>query len=141
MSMPAISILQPWAWLILHAGKDIENRTWHTKFRGRILVHAGKTLPKRDYAEDREYYAESDPPILLPAYDDMPRGGIVGAVDIVDCVREHPSRWKMPDTWGFILANPKACEFIQYRGQLGIFPVDADALHGLTLSRSAPHDL
>lgn len=26
----ALSIRQPWAWAILHAGKDIENRDWHT---------------------------------------------------------------------------------------------------------------
>ena len=38
--MIAISIRQPWASLILKCGKDIENRSWPTKFRGRILVHA-----------------------------------------------------------------------------------------------------
>ena len=38
--MKALSIRQPWAWLILHGGKDIENRTWATKLRGRVLIHA-----------------------------------------------------------------------------------------------------
>ena len=28
--MKALSIRQPWAWAILHAGKDIENRDWRT---------------------------------------------------------------------------------------------------------------
>ena len=39
--MPALSIRQPWAWAILHAGKDIENRSWRTAFRGEVLIHAG----------------------------------------------------------------------------------------------------
>lgn len=38
--MKALSIRQPWAWLILHGGKDIENRSWNTNFRGRFLIHA-----------------------------------------------------------------------------------------------------
>ena len=34
--MKALSIRQPWAWAIINAGKDIENRQWPTKFRGSI---------------------------------------------------------------------------------------------------------
>lgn len=40
--MLALSIRQPWASLILKAGKDIENRCWQTKVRGRVLIHAAK---------------------------------------------------------------------------------------------------
>lgn len=42
-SLPALSLRQPWAWAILHAGKTIENRTWATRYRGRIRIHAAKT--------------------------------------------------------------------------------------------------
>lgn len=45
--MLALSIRQPWAWLIINGGKDIENRDWPTKFRSRILVHAGKGASAR----------------------------------------------------------------------------------------------
>ena len=38
--MKAITIKQPWASLIVHGIKDIENRSWSTKFRGRVLIHA-----------------------------------------------------------------------------------------------------
>lgn len=38
--MKALSIKQPWASLIAQGIKDIENRTWKTKFRGRIFIHA-----------------------------------------------------------------------------------------------------
>lgn len=45
----ALSIRQPWAWLIIHGGKDIENRTWPTRFRGRVAVHAGKGMTRDEY--------------------------------------------------------------------------------------------
>ncbi|HDU8694716.1 TPA: ASCH domain-containing protein, partial [Morganella morganii subsp. morganii] len=40
--MKAISIRQPWAWLIVNGHKDIENRSWRTKYRGQVLVHASQ---------------------------------------------------------------------------------------------------
>lgn len=42
--MKAISIQQPWAWAILHAGKDVENRTWRTTYRGPVAIHASKAV-------------------------------------------------------------------------------------------------
>ena len=44
--MKAITIKQPWASLIVAGIKDIENRTWKTSFRGRVLIHAAKTPVK-----------------------------------------------------------------------------------------------
>lgn len=38
--MKTITVKQPWASLIVEGIKDIENRTWKTNFRGRVLVHA-----------------------------------------------------------------------------------------------------
>jgi hypothetical protein len=123
--MKCLSILQPYAWLIVNGHKDIENRGWYTPYRGPFLVHAGKKYgPRihREYAEDmRECYG-----ITLPTLDVMMAmtGGIVGAADITDCVKAHPSRWKMMDTWGFVLANQKTLPFTPLRGQLGFFDVN-----------------
>jgi hypothetical protein len=39
-AVKALSIRQPWVWAIVHAGKDIENRTWWTPYRGPVLIHA-----------------------------------------------------------------------------------------------------
>lgn len=122
--MKALSILQPYAWLIVSGHKDVENREWYTRLRGRILVHVGLKYPMRDhqlYAQDLEQTYG----IELPAYSSMPRGGICGEVEIVDCVRAHPSKWKSPGSWGFVLANARPLEFRPYRGTLGFFDVDA----------------
>jgi hypothetical protein len=45
----AISIRQPWAWLIVNGFKDVENRSWKTKYRGPVLVHAGRKIEKYAY--------------------------------------------------------------------------------------------
>ena len=47
--MKALSIRQPWAWLIVNGHKDIENRQWRTHFRGKIYVHAAKGMTRGDY--------------------------------------------------------------------------------------------
>ena len=53
--MKALSIRQPWAWLILHGGKDIENRDWATRFRGRVLIHASKGVTQDEWSDAWEF--------------------------------------------------------------------------------------
>lgn len=52
--MRAISIRQPWAWLLVHADeypdpKRVENRTWATNVRGTVLIHLGRRFDRRGY--------------------------------------------------------------------------------------------
>ncbi|MFI8992155.1 ASCH domain-containing protein [Streptomyces antimycoticus] len=44
--MRALTIRQPWAALIAHADKRIENRVWPTSYRGPLLIHAGKSIDR-----------------------------------------------------------------------------------------------
>ena len=119
--MKALSIQQPWAWLIVNGLKDIENRTWRSTFRGRVLVHAGKAID----ADAWEYFQNSwrFADILLPQLDLIERGGIVGEVDIIDCVDAFTSRW-FGGPHGFVLANGKPLPFRPLRGKLGFFEVE-----------------
>lgn len=79
--IPALSIRQPWAWLIVNGHKDIENRDWPTNFRGRLLVHAGLTMTRAYYDQ---VVQELDGMGLLPAYDDFQRGSLVGWTHVTD---------------------------------------------------------
>lgn len=45
--MKAITIKQPWATLIAEGYKEYEFRTWKIKYRGDILIHAGKGIDKK----------------------------------------------------------------------------------------------
>lgn len=120
--MKALSIRQPWAWLILNAGKDIENRSWPTRYRGRVLVHAGKQFDLDGYLW---VMANTEIGLDMPSIYSFETagdflGGIVGAVEIVDCVQASTSPW-FNGPHGFVLANPQPLPFQPCRGALGFF--------------------
>lgn len=124
--MKALSIRQPWAWLIINAGKDIENRSWPTRFRGRFLVHAAKGMTRAEYDDTAEWVALTRN-IALPPMAELLRGGIVGAAELVDCVDDHLSPWYMGQK-AFVLRDANPLPFVPYKGQLGFFEVDPQAL-------------
>ena len=118
--MKVLSIRQPWAWLILNAGKDIENRTWPTRFRGRVLIHAGKAMTKTEHTIAAYTLDSIIPSHYMPRRHELERGGIVGEVEIVDCVTQSNSPWYSGE-YGFVLRNPKPLEFRPCKGALGFF--------------------
>lgn len=121
--MIALSIRQPWAWLILNGAKDIENRDWKTNFRGRVLLHVGKVMTRSEYEDGLNHFRfYGDPHIDLPPMDQLVRGGFVGAVDIVDCVEHSESPWFF-GPFGFVLRNPTPMPFMPWKGKLGFFNV------------------
>lgn len=123
--MKALSIRQPWAWLIIHGGKDIENRSWHTKFRGRFLVHASKGMSRGEYDEALDLVQDVGPMETyhrFPSFEALPRGGIIGSVELVDSVDHSDSPWYMGQK-GFLLRDPKQLPFIPLKGQLQFFDV------------------
>jgi len=122
--MKALSIRQPWAWLIIHAGKDIENRTWSTNFRGWFLVHASKGMTHDEY-EDVAYFLEEDIPdhrIILPPFEKLERGGIVGMAKLGNCVTGSDSPW-FAGPYGFALDEVRELPFRECKGALGFFDV------------------
>jgi ASCH domain len=121
--MKALSIRQPWAWLILHAGKDIENRNWQPRnpglrFRGTCLIHAGIAL--QPISDELRVWVKQSSGVDLPRSDELPRGGIVGQVDVIDVVRASSSPW-FEGPCGLVLANPKPLPFAPSQGKLGFF--------------------
>lgn len=137
----ALSIMQPWAWLIVNGYKDIENRDWHTNFRGPVAVHAGK---KEDVDCNHSLTHHAGPfhpvtgqPYTIdtgskwiitgldgeawspPAWADK-RGGIVGVAEIVGCVSASPSEWFV-GRFGFLIRNARPIEFIPCKGALSFF--------------------
>lgn len=127
--MKALSIKQPWASLIAHGIKDIENRTWKTHFRGRIYIHASaKSVVKWE-----KFTSILDEKQLCEVLKDehnlnansFPTSVIIGEVDIIDCVINHESIWaekmeihiceetgiqilnkNQKYIWNWVLANP-----------------------------------
>ncbi|ALI04435.1 ASCH domain-containing protein [Pseudomonas sp. FW306-02-F02-AA] len=119
--MKTLSIRQPWAWMIIHGGKDVENRSWHTKYRGRLLVHAAKGMIQQEYA-DAAVFADLECGVKIPPFNELQRGGIIGSVELVDSVGNCLSPWYMGSV-GFLLRDPKPLPFVRLKGQLNFFEV------------------
>lgn len=115
----ALSIRQPWAWAILHAGKDIENREWSTRYRGPVCIHAAKGMTSDEWRE-ASHWIRMNFGSLAPLLSEIQRGGIVGVADIVDCVSQSGSPWFF-GRYGFVLQNARPVEFVPVRGALGLF--------------------
>ena len=79
--MKALSLTQPMAWAIFH-GKDVENRTWPTKFRGKVYIHASKGFNREHY----RWICENNSRLVcgdIPFGWEFAHGAIIGEVTIV----------------------------------------------------------
>ena len=72
--MKVLTIKEPWASLIVNGYKKYEFRSWKTKYRGKILIHAGMSLEKDAAKRFSEYNLE------------YYKGAIIGEATITDCI-------------------------------------------------------
>jgi len=122
-----ISIRQPWAWLIINGWKDIENRTWPTKVRGRVNIHASKGVTKAEWREAWEFVRKVCPEAWEAGCREIKagtieRGGIIGSVELVDCVADSNSPWFVGNH-GFVMRDPQPIPFYPCNGRLGFFRI------------------
>lgn len=123
--MKALSVRQPWAWLIVEGYKPVENRTWPTRFRGDMLIHASSGCTEREYLEAQQFIQESVRRVInLPRREHLELGGLVGMVRLVDCVRYSQSPW-FAGPYGLVLEKPYPLPFRPMRGFPGLFEVNA----------------
>lgn len=108
----ALTIRQPWASLIIHGLKDVENKPQRTTRRGTLVVHAGLAVDKEGMSE----YGHLLPPTAYV------RGAAIGLVDILHVVTDSSSRWAEPGLYHWVLAAPRRfVEPVPCRGQLGLW--------------------
>lgn len=101
----ALSLHRPWAWLIMHAGKDIENRTWNTPYRGPVILHSAQSVNTAIAAELARRLGRQ-------AAREAASTGFIG---IVDLCAIHPasscggqcSAWAESSGMHWVLANPR----------------------------------
>lgn len=131
----ALSIRQPWAWLIVNGIKTVENRTWNTELRGRFMVHVSKTIDMRDDELARQQMEAARSLIKIPPLGDLPRGGLVGTAELVGVRYKHPTSlvdptdpFALPGCYGFQLrgAHDFGGLLIPCKGQLGFFAHGVD---------------
>jgi hypothetical protein len=121
--MKVLSIRQPWADLIVNGHKDIENRSWPTKVRGPVLIHAGKQFESDSF--DNLCINPVTRRFMRAGRFSYDVGGIVGIAEIVDCVTASKSIW-FNGEYGFVLRNARPLPFSPMRGMLGFFDAPDD---------------
>lgn len=131
--MRAITVRQPWAWAIIHGGKDVENRTRNIAgaYRGPVAIHAATADAKIAYWQYRQLVAAG-----WPRYEEQPHGVILGVADLVDvhAGETNPdapacSPWALHEYQHLVLANPRPlAEPIPWRGALGLWTLPDDVL-------------
>jgi hypothetical protein len=133
--MKAISLLQPWATLVVLGAKPYDTRTWETRHRGTLAIHASKRFPE----ECRELCCRPPHCHLLQragyrSWFDLPTGVILGTVHLLACVRSdeldgqecngtslgdyRPGPWVWRLELPTLFATP-----IPFRGRPGLFEV------------------
>jgi len=136
----AISVRQPWAWLIIRPDltdpeerrqaiadgliKDRENRTWRSNFRGSLFIHAAKGFTYQEYCDCQQFLVESDihPHITLPDFESFQLGGIIGSVYMEACLAQSQSKW-FTGPFGFHFTQQQILPFQPLRGLQKIFRV------------------
>lgn len=122
--MKALSVRQPYAFLIVAGFKDIENRTWQTRYRGPLLIHAAKKEDWLEIAAGLARVTTDEFPFKTLARR-IVFGAVVGRVMLVDVVRDHPSSWAVPGRHHWVLAHPELIEPpIPCRGHQYLFTPD-----------------
>jgi hypothetical protein len=127
VKIPALTVRQPWASLIIRGGKDIENRDWPTRVRGPVAIHSSAKLYREDMDDACSFLSGFMPRFSRRIFerDNFPTGVILGTVEIVDCVRQSDSPWFMGE-YGFLLRNPKPlADPIPAKGSLGFWTWDS----------------
>jgi activating signal cointegrator 1 len=133
--MKTLSLAQPWASLVVLGVKRLETRPWQTHYRGTLAIHASKNFPRAARIlrlQDPWRTALSGGGIDV--WDRLPRGVIIGTVDLIDCVRvedfgELPACEQAlgdfgPGQWIWRLANARLVRpATPWRGRLGLFDV------------------
>jgi hypothetical protein len=129
--MKVIVIRQPWAWLIVNGFKDIENRTWATRYRGPLLIQASARTPTQGEMDEFRVFARRRG-VQLPEVFEL--GGIVGIACLEDCVEKSRSKW-FEGPVGWVLSKPKKLPFVPLKGQLGLFDPPRRVLARVGLSK------
>ena len=138
--MKAITIHPVWAWAIVHGHKPVENRTWRTRHRGPLLIHASADSPAARRSDAAARSALEAMGVRVPPEEKIARGAIVGAVEVYDVVEMRPVGGLLPpaeEIAHHLATGPFCCLLcrplvfrpaIPFRGQQGLFDVPGQSI-------------
>lgn len=132
MILPCLSVRNPWAAAIVLGWKGFENRPQYRRYRGPLLIQSGSKPD--DNFEECCATVERVSGRKLP--DELRFGGIIGAVNLVDCLpplKHDDGRWRAAGQYGLQLEQAITLPFRAYKGALGLFKVELTPAEEQTL--------
>lgn len=101
--MKALTLIQPWATLIAIGAKCIETRSWATKYRGPLAIHASQKFPR--WAKDLCFEQNIGNALLcariwggtIYTLEDLPLGCMVAVCQLVECEPILRPGWRYLD--------------------------------------------
>ncbi len=116
MEIACLTLYAHWAAAVFQLGKDVENRTWSTKYRGPLAIHAGRKIDRLICAQ-----LHLDPRKVKT-------GVILGVVDLVDVIRDSCSKWASPKHYHWIIENPRLLDRpVPHVGRQTLYRVTLDS--------------
>lgn len=109
--MKTLTIAQPWAWAIATGHKSVENRSWRTRYRGPLLIHAAQSTNRLHYSH-----------LFANLPENLDFGAIIAEVQLVDCIPASECHLPFAEgPWCWIFRNPRRIMPIPCRGQLSLW--------------------
>lgn len=133
--MKCLSVVQPWASLIVRGAKRFETRSWCTSHRGLLAIHAARTFPEPARALcGEEPFRSILADMGVKSWFDLPSAAVLGTVRLVDCV---PAREEMRFSaldlalgdfrrgrWAWKMTEPVALpQPLRLAGRLGVYDI------------------
>src|SRR5262245_21130505 len=120
--MRCLTVLEPWASGIVFGTKRIENRTWRTRYRGPLLIHAGRSRRYLDGTLPEDWQR------LVPglrSFDELRFGYVIGVVELIDCVAGAAVAGQLwaEGPWCWLLGSVQPIEPFVWTGQQRLFDV------------------
>jgi hypothetical protein len=129
-TLRTLTVRQPWPWAMAHGGKDVENRTWNTAYRGALAIHAAARWDREEasvriYELTGAYVVKSVESAVFVVVDLVDVCTVRGSAGDCEC-----GPWAIPGQCHWRLANPRPLpEPVPCKGRLGLWslPADVDA--------------
>jgi hypothetical protein len=118
-------VRQPYAWAIIHGGKDVENRNQRAALQfkpaigARVLIHASKGMTGAEYENAAAFMASIG--VRCPLREALQFGGVIGSVLVRDLVTRSDSPWFRKGATALVFSHARPQPFMPGRGQTGLF--------------------
>lgn len=137
--MKAITVRQPWAWLLFH-GKPLENRDWYTGYRGVLAIHSSLKMTRAEYDDALEFVRRFDQALadLIPPPKELVYGAVLGSVIQTGSVTSHSSPF-FQGKFGHVYSDPRELPLpVVCGGHLGLWDLLPEAETAIVVQRALP---